>query len=184
MREDNGVKNATYVYVYDKAGNITSIKTYALTAEGATPTTPTSTKTYEYDSDDGWNDKLTSFNDINITYDSIGNPLSYYNGYTYSWTGRQLTGATQGTNTYAFTYNADGIRTSKTKNGETTYYFLNGTQIIGEETNGNITLYIYDESVTYLQQIFYRPRISRAVFLSFCLKNTQSFRLLQQKAIK
>ena len=43
-----------------------------------------------------------------------------------------------------FTYNEDGIRTSKTVNGVTTTYYLNGSQIIGEETNGNITLYIYD----------------------------------------
>ena len=42
------------------------------------------------------------------------------------------------------TYNDEGIRTSKTVNGVTTTYYLNGSQIIGEETNGNITLYIYD----------------------------------------
>ena len=56
------------------------------------------------------------------------------------------TSANNGSNSYSFTYNADGIRTSKTVNGETTYYFLNGSQIIGEEKEGNITLYIYDES--------------------------------------
>ena len=31
-----------------------------------------------------------------------------------------------------------------TDEGVTTTYYLNGSQIIGEETNGNITLYIYD----------------------------------------
>ena len=49
-----------------------------------------------------------------------------------------------GGNTYSFTYNDSGIRTSKTKNGVTTTYYLKGSQIIAEETSGNITVYIYD----------------------------------------
>ena len=44
----------------------------------------------------------------------------------------------------SFTYNSDGIRTSKTVNGVTTTYYLDGSKIVGEETNGNITLYFYD----------------------------------------
>ena len=81
-----------------------------------------------------------------ITYDEIGNPLSYFNGtsYTFSWTGRELTGAVKGGNTYSFTYNDDGIRTTKTKNGVTTTYYISGSQILAEETNGNVTVYIYD----------------------------------------
>ena len=39
-----------------------------------------------------------------------------------------------------------GIRTSKTRNGVTINYYLNGTQIMAEEINGNITVYIYDAS--------------------------------------
>ena len=38
-----------------------------------------------------------------------------------------------------FTYNDEGIRTSKTVNGVTTTYYLSGSQIIGEETEGNIS---------------------------------------------
>ena len=145
IREDNGLLNKTYVYTYDNAGNITSKKTYALTAAGTTPTSPTATYNYGYSSS-GWGDMLTSYRGVSITYDTIGNPLSYYNGanYTFSWTGRQLTGATYGENTYTFTYNDEGIRTSKTKNGVTTTYYLNGSQIMAEETNGNITVYLYD----------------------------------------
>ena len=78
---------------------------------------------------------MTSCNGVTNTYDAIGNPLSYYNGifgYTFTWTGRQLTGASLHGNTYSFTYNADGIRTSKTKNGVTTTYYLSGSQIVGE----------------------------------------------------
>ena len=44
----------------------------------------------------------------------------------------------------SFTYNDGGIRTSKTVNGVTTTYYLDGSRIVGEETNGNITVYFYD----------------------------------------
>ena len=44
----------------------------------------------------------------------------------------------------SFTYNDSGIRTSKTVNGVTTTYYLDGSRIVGEETNGNITVYFYD----------------------------------------
>ena len=111
------------------------------------PTNPITTYTYGY-TDSEWGDLLTSYRGQSITYDEIGNPLSYYNGtrYTFTWTGRQLTGAVKGSNTYSFTYNDEGIRTSKTVNGVTTTYYLNGSQILGEETNGNVTVYVYDES--------------------------------------
>ena len=62
----------------------------------------TDTLTY---SDSQWGDLLTSFNGTTITYDEIGNPLSYYNGsaYTFTWTGRQLTGAAKGSSHMYFT---------------------------------------------------------------------------------
>ena len=46
----------------------------------------------------------------------------------------------------SFTYNDEGIRTSKTVNGVTTKYYLDGSRIVGEETNGVITVYIYDST--------------------------------------
>ena len=68
-----------------------------------------------------WGDQLTGYNGQEITYDEIGNPLTYYNGshYAFTWYGRRLVGATKGTDTFTFTYNEDGIRTSKTVNGVT-----------------------------------------------------------------
>ena len=63
----------------DNAGNITSKKSYSLTAAGTTPSSPTSTYNYGYSSS-AWGDKLTSYRGVSITYDAIGNPLSYYNG--------------------------------------------------------------------------------------------------------
>ena len=45
---------------------------------------------------------------------------------------------------FSFTYNADGIRTSKTVNGVKTTYYLDGNRIIAEETNSNLIIYVYD----------------------------------------
>ena len=113
---------------------------------GATTSNPRSTNTYTY-ATDGWGDRLTSYNGTAITYDSMGNPVSYYNGagtYTFSWSGRQATTIQKDWLTYNFTYNDEGMRTSKTVNGITTNYYVSGTQILAEETNGNVTVYLYD----------------------------------------
>ena len=91
---------------------------------------------------------LTSFNGTAITYDAIGNPLSYYNGanYTFTWNGRRLATAVKGSNTMSFTYDDEGIRTSKTVNSVTTNYYYQGSLLYAEETNSQITIYIYDEN--------------------------------------
>ena len=46
----------------------------------------------------------------------------------------------------SYTYNEDGIRTSKTSNGITTKFYLDGTNII-EQTDGTTTLYFFYDSV-------------------------------------
>ena len=90
-------------------------------------------------------DLLTSYNGSVITYDAIGNPLSY-RGKTFTWEGRRLVSAVNSSKTITFEYNDEGIRTSKTVNGVTTSYYLNGSQIMAEETNGNITVYLYNNT--------------------------------------
>jgi hypothetical protein len=79
VREDNGLQNYTYVYTYDNAGNITSVKRYALTAQDTAPSGSYTSYSYGY-SNGEWGDLLTSYLGQTITYDEIGNPLSYYNG--------------------------------------------------------------------------------------------------------
>ena len=145
VREDNGVANKTYVYTYDNAGNIISKKTYSLTAAGVTPTSLTRTDSYTY-GNTSWGDLLTAYKGQTITYDSIGNPLSYYNGtsYTFTWEGRRLVGAVKGSKTMSFTYNDEGIRTSKTVNGVKHTYYLNGSQIVAEQWSDKLIVYLYD----------------------------------------
>ncbi len=147
VREDNGLLNQTYLYTYDKAGNITSKKTYALTAAGTTPTNPTATVTYGY-SAGTWGDMLTSYNGNGISYDAIGNPGTYNNGtiYYFAWDGRSLKNAAKGTQNFAFTYNSDGIRNSKTTNGIKHTYYLNGSQIVAEKWGDNLLVFIYDST--------------------------------------
>lgn len=83
-------------------------------------------KQYVYDA--VWNDLLVAYNNLSITYDEQGNPVSYL-GKTLEWEkGRQL----KKFGSYEFTYNANGIRTSK-KSGTTTHtYILDGVKILKE----------------------------------------------------
>ncbi len=99
--------DTTYTYTYDGAGNI-------LTASDGT-----TTHTYTY-GDADWKDLLTGYDRRAITYDSIGNPTSYYNGtrWNFTWVnGRTLASASDGANSLTYTYDANGLRTSKTANG-------------------------------------------------------------------
>ena len=62
-----------------------------------------------------------------------------------NWNGRQLESGDGSQDViFSFTYNDNGIRTSKTVDGVKTTYYLDGSRIIGEETAGNVTMYLYD----------------------------------------
>ena len=151
IREDNGFTNETYVYSYDDAGNVLELLAYPLTAAEASPPALFEKRGIELEySTSAWGDIATSINGHTIIYDEIGNPTSYYNGqsYTFSWVGRQLEGATLGSDVYTFVHDDAGFRTSKTKNGATTNYYYDGSLLVAEETDGNITVYIYDADGT------------------------------------
>lgn len=60
--------------------------------------------------------------------------------------GRQLSSVVMGNNEISYTYNSNGIRTSKTVNGVVTNYNLEGTKIISETTEDNTIWYLYDEN--------------------------------------
>nr|MBQ6241506.1 DUF4329 domain-containing protein [Lachnospiraceae bacterium] len=142
IREDNKYLNKTITYSYDLGGNLTSVSEYTYQTGDTVTGTPTATNSYTY-GDSNWKDKLTSYNGHTITYDAIGNPLQYHNGYTFTWQrGRQLAAANNGTNSISYTYNSDGIRTAKTVNGVTTNYVLEGTKVVFE-TDGTDTIWYY-----------------------------------------
>ena len=113
---------------------------------------------------------LTSFNGQSIAYDGIGNPGTW-NGSALTWQGRRL--MSYGSNTY--TYNADGIRTSKTVNGVKHIYHLSGTQILSEEwTEGNvqhILIFVYDASGNPIGMSHYENGAQRGTYVF--VKNIQ-----------
>ena len=61
------------------------------------------------------------------------------------WEGRQLKSAGKNGTNLSFTYDSEGIRTSKTVGSTTTKYLLNGTQILAQTTNGKTLCFFYDQ---------------------------------------
>ena len=114
------------------------------------------THSYSY-TDAQWQDLLTAFGGQAIayqgqTYDAetntvtgtptSGNPVSYFNGtrWTLGWTnGRQLVTATDGDTDLSYTYNADGLRMTKTVDGVVHTYLYAGGKLL-RETYGTTTL--------------------------------------------
>ena len=164
----------TLGYSYDANGNITSITkdgvvqesyTYDALNQLKTVTRGGVTTTYEYDAggnilskttgntavtygytDANWKDKLTSYNGQSITYDAIGNPLSYRDGLAFTWkNGRQLAALSKTGTSASYKYDDSGVRTSKTVNGVTTTYYFAGSQALGQSSSdGSSVKYLMD----------------------------------------
>ena len=94
IRENNHILNKTITYRYDAGGNLTERKEYAKTEAVSILGASQKTDIYTYDSI--WKDKLIAINGKKLTYDSIGNLLSY-DGAAYHWSvGRQLSAVKNG----------------------------------------------------------------------------------------
>lgn len=160
IRYNDQKDNKTWTYQYDAGGNIRNKKEYDYTTQadisGLTPI-----KTYDYSyGDTNWKDKLTSYDGKTITYDAIGNPLTF-DGNTYTWeAGRQLATLNKTGTAISFKYNVNGYRTSKTVNGVTTSYTLIDDKVT-YETNGTNNIYYYYDNDSNL--------------VSFNLNGTQYF---------
>ena len=146
IRADDLAKNCTEVYNYDNGGNILSTKVYPLTWGSLSGVTATKTTNYTY-GDSNWKDKLTAYGSTQLTYDAIGNPLTY-RGYTLTWqNGRQLASMQLMQMRIEFTYNVDGLRTSKTIPNvdlEHKYYYV-GNRLQYETISDSSALwYFYD----------------------------------------
>ena len=90
-----------------------------------------------------WKDLLTQVGtgaNSTIAYDANGNPTTYL-GHTLTWEkGRQL----KKFDNIEYTYNANGIRTSKKVNGVLHTYMLDGTKILHETWGENTLVPLYD----------------------------------------
>ena len=136
------INQKQYRYDYDEAGNILTETVSRIGAHGQLY--DSRVNTYGYD-DSNWGDKLTSYNGETITYDEIGNPLSYRDGMEMSWlNGRKLTTLQSGNDSISYKYDNNGVRTSKTVNGvEYTYEYLNG-KLMHEIRGEKVFDYCYD----------------------------------------
>ena len=93
-----------------------------------------------------WGDLLTAYNGEAISYDGIGNPLSY-RGWTMNWQGgRQLASMTKGSDTLSFAYNESGLRTSKTVNGVAHSYVWQGSKLAADITDAYALYFHYDST--------------------------------------
>ena len=141
IREDNKEFNTSTTFEYDAGGNILCKKVYAFTmVNNLDFEEPLQNIPYVYPIS-GWRDQLMSFSGQDIKdYDGLGNPW-FYRGNQLKWShGRQL-------NKFAdiaeFTYNANGIRTSKIANGFTTTYYVNGNKIVRQQDSLNTLDFYY-----------------------------------------
>ena len=142
--EKNAAAGKAWNYTYDNGGNILSRTEYACSGNGTVSGSGTTTS-YTY-GDAEWGDLLTAYDGEEITYDGIGNPLSY-RGWTMSWQGgRQLASMTKGSDTLNFAYNESGLRTSKTVNGVTHNYVWQGSKLAADITDTYALYFHYDSS--------------------------------------
>lgn len=138
-------------YTYDSNGQLVSANddtyTYDIRGNITSKTESGTTATFNY-SNSSWKDELTAVNGTPLTYDESGNVLTYGNK-KFTWnTGRNLESIVDGNNKYSYTYDENGIRTSKTVNGVTTYYNTKDGVILSQ-TDGTNTMYFqYDNDNT------------------------------------
>lgn len=127
VRENNKNLQKTFVYTYDAGGNLSTKTEYDYTTDAQISSSAINTINYSYDTI--WKDKLISYNNKAITYDELGNPLTYGDKNSiseeyreYEWQGKQLLSCTILNKNndpdvdvkYEYTYNAEGLRSSRT----------------------------------------------------------------------
>ena len=144
IREEDAVRGRTFTYAYDLGGNLLENKKYYL-VNGVEELRGTDTYTYS----SGWKDQLTSFNGKAITYDAMGNPLSYM-GMNLTWEkGRQLKTLKKSGTLSQYVYDNDGRRIQKTVGDKVIRFYLDGDKIIAQKEEGGERMdFLYDEKGT------------------------------------
>ena len=129
---DDKLNGKVYNYTYDAGGNLIN--------ETVTDSNGTTSNAYEYNNSN-WGDVLTSYNGQSITYDEIGNPLTYRDGMSMTWkNGRQLATLTNSDTSISYGYDSDNVRTEKIVDDvKYTYAYLNGHLLY--ETRGDAKFY-------------------------------------------
>ena len=142
VREDDPVQGKTFLYSYDTGGAMAEIRAYALT--DAKDLTGLHYEKKTFGRGGAWTDQMLTVDGQACVYDAVGNLLTDGKR-TYTWQmGGQLAKVTGDGLEAAYTYDASGIRTSKTVNGVKTEYLTAGSRILAEKKNGTWQQYLYD----------------------------------------
>ncbi len=166
----------TYQYFYDEDKRLVgkdiagSLESYGYDALGrlVSITSPSGNFFYDYDSSnnvvtasgnenhdllyENENDtnQLTSFDQDVLTYDGFGNLISF-RGSAFSWSnGSTLMGMTTCTDSLAFEYDIDGMRTKKEslRDGTSEYHYFDGNLMAVQSDEFGLVRYFYDEERT------------------------------------
>ena len=143
----------TFVYNYDKHGNITSRVEYSYTtATNLSTLTPTKTDTFSYYTS-GWQDQLKKVNNgTEIVYDYQGKPTSY-NGKIFTWSTSNLQKITTNSKEFCFIYDAQGKLQGKTyydgNNRVSENYYYDGGRLVYNvkyvNSNPTLTTFLYNQ---------------------------------------
>ena len=150
---NNGTASA---YVYDRMGNVTQrghwdIENNCFIYDDSYINISYSTSKRDRISVIQRNNGTTSSVNV-LEYDTLGNPTKYKNGETLVWEkGRQLVSYGDS----SFTYNANGIRTSKTVPSGVVYnYELEGSKIVKITYGENVIVPLYDANDSPIGMIY------------------------------
>ncbi len=142
VRVNDPHANKSTMYLYDRGGNLTGYLSAPFT-EAASLDGVNETVFYTY-GDSNWKDKVTAIGGKEITYDAIGNPLTY-DGWAFTWkAGRMLHSMVKTGIDAQFSYDHNGLRIKKVVNNVTTHYTLNGKSIVHVAQGDDDLHFFYD----------------------------------------
>lgn len=150
IREDNILVDRSYKYIYNSDNNIKCKQEY----EYATGELINMLSEQIFEYENLWMDQVTRVNGEEIIYDNLGNPLKYRDNMLIKWNGKFLTSLTSNEHNIEYTYNYEGIRTSKNVDGVVTEYLIEGQDIVFEMTKDSIIAYIYDSDMNIMGMIY------------------------------
>ena len=155
VAETSASNTTTTSYTYDLRGNRltkaagtdTTSYTYDLNNRLLSEAEGDTTTLYEYDDrgnlvskrKETLTDETVTTDSASVLTDNLSENVELYTYNGFNQLSEYRTGGTRA----SYTYNAEGIRTSKTVNGNTTQFLLNGANVIGEiGANNQVTHYI------------------------------------------
>ena len=133
IREDNKMINKTSTYEYNEKGKIIKKCDYAFSLSRKLLNGELSEYRYSLTGDE-----LISYNGEQFEYNGLGYPTKYRDA-NFKWMGNKLI---EIENIAKYSYNKQGVRTSKTINNLTTKFCLNGNRILSQD-NGTILNFHY-----------------------------------------